>query len=71
LVNHPGVILADEPKGNLDSGSGARVMDSLRELHRGVGIPVVLVLPTTSIWQAWLTAPSTSRTERSFRFSKV
>ena len=43
MVNHPGVILADEPKGNLDSGSGARVMDSLRELHRGVGIPVVLV----------------------------
>jgi putative ABC transport system ATP-binding protein len=34
LANQPGVILADEPTGNLDSESRARVLDFLDELHR-------------------------------------
>ncbi len=43
LTNHPRVILADEPTGNLDSASGAKVMEILLELHRCEGITVVLV----------------------------
>lgn len=36
LVNNPNVIFADEPTGNLDSQSGAQVMDILDGLnHRG------------------------------------
>lgn len=34
LANEPAVILADEPTGNLDSESGAQVIDILKELHR-------------------------------------
>jgi ABC-type lipoprotein export system ATPase subunit len=42
LVNDPGVILADEPTGNLDAASGARIMDLFRELNRS-GATIVLI----------------------------
>lgn len=40
---HPPVILADEPTGNLDSATGARVMDLLLEMNRQEGTTLVLV----------------------------
>jgi putative ABC transport system ATP-binding protein len=42
LVNNPRVILADEPTGNLDSASAARVLEMLASLHAG-GRTIVLV----------------------------
>ncbi len=33
LVNDPGLILADEPTGNLDSTNAARILELFRELH--------------------------------------
>ncbi len=42
LVNEPGVILADEPTGNLDSRTSIEVMALFQELGRA-GITVVLV----------------------------
>jgi ABC-type lipoprotein export system ATPase subunit len=42
LANRPGLILADEPTGNLDSASGDHVIRLLRELNRR-GATVVLV----------------------------
>jgi putative ABC transport system ATP-binding protein len=42
LVGKPKVILADEPTGNLDSGTSTEVMVLLQELRRA-GITVVLV----------------------------
>ena len=42
LVTEPKLILADEPTGNLDSKSGAEVMQILKDLH-GKGTTVVLI----------------------------
>jgi len=43
LVNDPPIIMADEPTGNLDSKSGAEVMEILHRLHEEKGITVVMV----------------------------
>ena len=43
LVNAPSILLADEPTGNLDSKSGAEVMEIFHQLHEERGITVVMV----------------------------
>ena len=43
LANHPQVILADEPTGNLDEGSAGRVMDLLERLRQERGCTLVVV----------------------------
>lgn len=43
LANEPGVILADEPTGSLDSKSGLQVMELLESVCRDSGATLVLV----------------------------
>ena len=43
LVNDPGLILADEPTGNLDSESAMRVLDLLERIHSERGCTLVVV----------------------------
>jgi putative ABC transport system ATP-binding protein len=43
IVGNPGIILADEPTGNLDSRMGAEVMDILHRLNREEGRTIVMV----------------------------
>ncbi len=42
LINHPSIILADEPTGNLDTHRGQDVLALFQELHRD-GITIILV----------------------------
>jgi putative ABC transport system ATP-binding protein len=43
LVNHPRIIIADEPTGNLDSVRGNEIMSILEHLSHTRGIAVVMV----------------------------
>jgi len=42
FVNRPGVLFADEPTGNLDAETGARIIDLLVALNRESGATIVL-----------------------------
>ncbi len=42
LVNNPSIIIADEPTGNLDSGSSRLVMELLSEIHKN-GNTIIMV----------------------------
>jgi putative ABC transport system ATP-binding protein len=43
LSNDPPIVLADEPTGSLDSKSGQRVLEVLRDVQRQRGVTLVLV----------------------------
>jgi putative ABC transport system ATP-binding protein len=43
LANEPALLLADEPTGNLDSRSGAAVLDLFDELHRQRGMTLIVI----------------------------
>lgn len=43
LVNHPEIIFADEPTGNLDSETGGSIMNILKHLHKKKGLSILMV----------------------------
>ena len=49
FVAGPDVLFADEPTGNLDAGTGGRVMDLLFGLNAGAGTTLILVTHDRSI----------------------
>lgn len=42
LVGHPALVMADEPTGNLDSATGATILQLLKELHQD-GTTIVVI----------------------------
>jgi putative ABC transport system ATP-binding protein len=50
LVNHPSILLADEPTGNLDSRTAVQIMEVLQTLNDG-GLTVVMVTHEPDIAQ--------------------
>ena len=49
LMNQPGLVLADEPTGNLDSVTGAQVLEFLFALIRGKGHTLILVTHNSAV----------------------
>jgi ABC-type lipoprotein export system ATPase subunit len=43
LINHPPLLFADEPTGNLDSHTSKEVLEMFRQLNREEGLTIILV----------------------------
>ena len=43
LINSPGLLLADEPTGNLDSQTSREIMDLFRRLNEERGLTLVII----------------------------
>jgi ABC-type lipoprotein export system ATPase subunit len=52
LVNHPPLIFADEPTGNLDSRTSSEVLQLFRRLNEQDGITIIIVTHDASVAQA-------------------
>src|SRR5258708_25471296 len=43
IVNHPAILLADEPTGNLDTENSKAVLEVLRDLNRRLGQTILMI----------------------------
>ncbi|OHB73984.1 MAG: macrolide ABC transporter ATP-binding protein [Planctomycetes bacterium RBG_16_55_9] len=43
LINHPKILLADEPTGNLDTKTSRQIVQTLSDLNRNQGLTVIMI----------------------------
>ena len=43
LVNHPKILLADEPTGNLDTGTSRQIVQTLVDLNKNQGLTIIMI----------------------------
>jgi lipoprotein-releasing system ATP-binding protein len=43
MINKPGILLADEPTGNLDSKNEEEIISLFKKVNKGLGVTIVLV----------------------------
>jgi putative ABC transport system ATP-binding protein len=51
LANKPDILLADEPTGEIDSATSARIMKLMRNLNTGQGLTVIIVTHDPAVAQ--------------------
>jgi len=51
LINHPNLLLADEPTGNLDGATGESILALFRELHAS-GLSIVMITHSETVARA-------------------
>ena len=51
LISQPEILLADEPTGNLDTGTGQEIMDLLRKLNEETSLTILMVTHDNTIAQ--------------------
>ncbi|MEE8792127.1 MAG: ABC transporter ATP-binding protein [Erysipelotrichaceae bacterium] len=49
MINHPRILLADEPTGALDQASGKQVMKLFRQLNKEQGVTIVMITHDASV----------------------
>jgi ABC-type antimicrobial peptide transport system, ATPase component len=49
LVNHPSIILADEPTGSLDSKTQNVILDLLKDIHKKENVTLIIVTHSTDV----------------------
>ena len=52
LAFHPPVLLADEPTGNLDTHTGAEILDLIRDLHQRLHATILVVTHDQNVAQS-------------------
>jgi lipoprotein-releasing system ATP-binding protein len=52
LIREPRLLLADEPTGNLDSGTSGEIMALLNQMHRTRGLTMVIVTHSRPLAQS-------------------
>ncbi|MFT9846427.1 FtsE family protein [Aneurinibacillus sp. REN35] len=53
LLNRPGILLADEPTGNLDTETSMRILQLLRELQQEEKMSMLIVTHSKALIQAF------------------
>ncbi|SHE22913.1 ABC transporter, ATP-binding protein [methanotrophic endosymbiont of Bathymodiolus puteoserpentis (Logatchev)] len=51
MIMRPGLLLADEPTGNLDSQSGCEIIELLESLNQQQGMTLLMITHDESIGQ--------------------